>query len=312
MIKSLAYYLLYGVWYLLSVLPMWFHHGCARVTAVIIHRILRYRVGVVRRNLANAFPEMTESERRDIEDEFYRFFCDYIAETVKFGTMSHDEVRRRMVFTNFDQVNAILAEGQSVALYLGHYGNWEWITSLRDWITVDGGYYGHIYHPLENEVFDRLFLTFRNRMGSQSIPMNQTLRFIREAEKAGQPSLIGYISDQVPLWQNIHHWVTFFNQETPVFTGVERIVRKFNQAVFYVDVERKGRGYYEATARLITRDPASMPEFAITDAYFNLLEQNIRRAPAYWLWSHNRWKRTREEFDRRFTVVNGRVIERQP
>ena len=65
----------------------------------------------------------------------------------------------------------------------------------------------------------------------ESPAMRDTLRFIRQANQQGKQSVIGYISDQVPLWQNIHHWLTFFNQDTPVFTGVERIARKYNQAI---------------------------------------------------------------------------------
>ena len=42
--------------------------------------------------------------------------------------------------------------------------------------------------------------------------------------------------------------------------------------------------------------------------YFRMLEESIRKAPEFWLWSHNRWKRTREEFDERFEVVNGKVL----
>jgi KDO2-lipid IV(A) lauroyltransferase len=40
-----------------------------------------------------------------------------------------------------------------------------------------------------------------------------------------------------------------------------------------------------------------------------MLEASIRRQPELWLWSHNRWKRTREEFERRFKVVDGKVIQ---
>lgn len=42
-----------------------------------------------------------------------------------------------------------------------------------------------------------------------------------------------------------------------------------------------------------------------------MLEQTIRRQPELWLWSHNRWKRTREEFNERFEVVNGKVVPRE-
>ena len=95
-----------------------------------------------------------------------------------------------------------------------------------------------------------------------------------------------------------------------MFTGIERIVHSQNQAVVYVDVKRTGRGHYEGEFQVITRDPSTMGEFELTDTYFKLMEQTINRAPQYWLWSHNRWKRTREEFDRRFKVVNGRVVEK--
>ena len=308
--NNIAFHVLHVVWQLLSLLPMWVHYVFSDLLYVLVSPVLHYRRRVIRRNLSAAFPELSDDERRKIERAFYHHFCDVVAESVKFATISRHNIAQRMVFKGAEQVNAVIRDGQSVALLLGHYGNWEWVTSLRLAMDDPNGAYGHIYHPLENEVVDRLVLAVRNRMGSQSIAMGDTLRFIRQAADEGRQSVVGYISDQVPLWHNIHHWLTFFNQETPVFTGVERIARKYNQAVFYVDVRRVSRGHYEAEFQLITRDPASMPEHAITDEYFHRLEATIRRAPQYWLWSHNRWKRTREEFDRRFKVVNGRVVEK--
>ena len=310
--NRILFWLLYGIWYTISLLPMWFHHGLTWVLYLLVAHVLHYRRRVIRRNLANSFPEKSDAERRTLELQFYRFFCDYLAETVKFATISRRNIKRRMTFTGTELVNQVLNEGQDVALMLGHYGNWEWITTLRLAMENPNAGYGHIYHPLENEVFDRLFLTVRNRMGSQSIAMHDTLRFLRRCHDQGWHSVIGYISDQVPLWQNIHHWLTFMNQETPVFTGVERIARKYDQAVFYVDVQRVKRGYYTAQFKLITRHPADLPEFEITNRCFQMLETTIRRAPQYWLWSHNRWKRTREEFDRNYQVINGRVVARKP
>ena len=54
-----------------------------------------------------------------------------------------------------------------------------------------------------------------------------------------------------------------------------------------------------------------MPPDEITRRFFKMLEDTIRREPAYYLWTHNRWKRTREEFERRFDVVNGKVVPKQ-
>jgi KDO2-lipid IV(A) lauroyltransferase len=92
-------------------------------------------------------------------------------------------------------------------------------------------------------------------------------------------------------------------------TGTERIAIKNRQALFFLDVTQTQRGYYEAEFKLITRHPEQLKEFEATDIYYQMLEANIRRQPELWLWSHNRWKRTREEFERRFKVVDGKVVQ---
>ncbi len=63
--------------------------------------------------------------------------------------------------------------------------------------------------------------------------------------------------------------------------------------------------------RVLTRQPESKETWEITEMYFRELEKTICRDPQYWLWSHNRWKRTREEFNREYEVVDGRVVKRQ-
>lgn len=312
LLNNIAFWLLYGIWYTLSLLPMWLHHALADVLYVLVAHVVRYRRKVIDKNLANAFPELTDAERRRIKFDFYHFFCDFIAEIVKFSSMRPENIKRRMVFHGVEHVRDIINDGQDVALMLGHCGNWEWMTCYPLWFKDFDVSFGHVSHMLENPVMSRLISKVRSRLGSQTIPMQETLRWLLQGRQDGHPTILAYLSDQVPMWHNIHHWVDFMNQDTPVFTGVERIARKLNQAVIYVDMRCVRRGYYEAEVQVITRDPNSLPEFSITDEYFRRLEATIRRAPQYWLWSHNRWKRTREEFDRNYQVVNGRVISRKP
>ena len=303
----IVYYIVYGAWYAFSLLPMRVHYLISDLLFWLLYGLLGYRRKVVWRNLKASFPEKTEEELRKTERGFYHFFCDYIVESVKLMTISRENLRRRMTFKGTELIDAAVADGQSCAVYLGHLCNWEWITSLPLWVTPKAQC-GQIYHPLENKEFDRLFLRLRQRMGAVCIPMADTLREIINFRKAEQPVVIGYISDQVPFWFNIHHWCNFLNHDTPVLTGTERIAKKVNHAAFFLDVRRVRRGYYEAEFKLITREPKKMADYEITDIYFQMLEESIRRAPEFWLWSHNRWKRTREEFNERFEVVNGKVI----
>ncbi|MBQ7472461.1 MAG: lysophospholipid acyltransferase family protein [Prevotella sp.] len=307
----LLYYIIYAIWYVVSLLPLRVLYILSDGIYLLLYRCVGYRLKVVRKNLAASFPEKTEEELRKIERGFYHYLCDYFVEMVKLRTMSERQLRRRMVFKGMEAVNKVVEDGQSCAVYLGHYGNWEWITSLALW-TSGKAQCAQIYHPLENKEMDRLTLSLRERFGGVCIPMTETLRYLVRLRSEGRPTIVGYIADQVPFWRNMHHWRTFLSHpQTPVLSGTENIARRMDNAVFYLDVRRVRRGYYEAEFKLITRTPKDMPEFALTDAYFDMLEATIRRAPEFWLWSHNRWKRTKEEFLERFYVVGTTIYEYQ-
>ncbi len=303
---KLLYYLTYATLWLLSLLPLRALYVLSDLIYLLVYHVAGYRKRLVRRHLADSFPEKSEAERRRIERAFYRWFCDYLVETVKLLTISHSQIRRRMVFKGTEIIDEIVESGQSCAIYLGHYCNWEWITSMPLWVSPKAQC-GQIYHALENADFDRIFLTLRQRMGAVCIPMAETLRRLAAYRQQKQPVVIGYISDQVPFWNNIHHWLTFLHHDTPVLTGTERLARTAGHAVLYIDITRPRRGYYEAEIKLIARDPRQTKDYELTDAYFRMLEASIRRAPQYWLWTHNRWKRSHEEFNIRYDEQTGRV-----
>ena len=302
---------IYCLFYAISLLPFRLLYVLADIECFMLYHVIRYRRGVVRRNLVTSFPDKSEQEIVQIEKRFYHWFCDYFFEAVKLLSISDAELRRRFTIINSEEVKQCFKEGQDVAAILGHYCNWEWLSCVGMNLPLERET-GLIYHPLRNKAFDYLFRKLRlHEKHSRVIPKQDILRYVLSRKKEGIRNICGYISDQGPKWKNIHLWLPFLNHEhTPVFTGGERIMRKMNNAVFYVEMSRPKRGYYTATYKLITRTPNALEPDGITRRFFQMLEQTIRREPAYYLWSHNRWKRTKEEFDRRFQVVNGKVIER--
>lgn len=290
------YYLLFGIWYAIAKLPASVHYFNAWWISLLTYHVVRYRRGVVRRNLTDSFPEKSMEEIVRIEKRFYRHFCDILVESVMYLGMSRDEVMRRMRFVNFEVMDNELAKGNGVGLYMGHYANWEYISSMMLWAKTDCNLL-QLYHPLENPVFNRIISYTRQRFGNINVPVNESLRHIMRYRRDGKPMAIGFIADQVPMWNNIHYWTMFLNHpETPVFTGPERLIRKLRMKAYYLEVRQVRRGYYEAEFKLITDDVSGHPEFWLTEQYNRMLEQNIRQDPALWLWSHNRWKRTKEEW----------------
>ena len=296
--KNLTYYLSFALWFIISLLPLWVFYRLSDGLYYLVYHVVRYRRRVVYANLRSSFPEKSEAEIERIAKDFYSFFCDYIVETLKLFSMGENNMRKRMKFEGLDQVKEDFANGRSVSVYLGHYCNWEWISSLGLHLDEQCG---QIYHPLENATLDRLFLYMRGRFKAQSIKMDDTFLTILRWKKEGRKNIVGYIADQVPGYNNIHYWADFLHHDTPVFTGAERISKIMDTAVYYIDVERPRRGYYVARFIKIADSLNEHPVFFATEQYFRLLEQNIQRAPQYWLWSHKRWKRTREEFNRMFT-----------
>lgn len=309
-LNEVGYVLVYGIWYLLSLLPMRLLYILSDLLYLIMAYILRYRHRVIWKNLSSSFPEKSHEELVKIEKDFYHWFCDYLVETIKLMTMSASEMQRRMKFTGLEQFNKALSSGQSCAIYLGHYGNWEWITSMPNWLPCQVQCC-QLYHPLENKRFDRLFKRVRERHNALCIPMHNSLRKILEFKRNNQAIAVGYIADQVPLWWNIHHWLDFLHHDTPVLTGAERIIKHTGQVCFYGDMKRVKRGYYECEMKLMASDPKQCKKWELTDMYFRMLEETIRQQPACYLWSHNRWKRTREEFERDWQVVDGKVLRKK-
>ena len=309
--KEFLYNIIYGIFYLVSKLPYRALYVISDIANLVLYHIVRYRRDIVRRNITSAFPEKSLEECISIERGFYKWFCDYFVETVKLMSVSRQELLSRIEFRGIDKIEECFDRGQTCAGILGHYGNWELLSATGLVIKKHPeAVIGLIYHPLRSQLFDRLFINMRQSMGGVCVPKKDILRYLVSFRSQNLMNLFGYIADQAPRYRNIPLWLPFLNHDTPVFTGAERIMRKMNNAVFYIDVERPERGKYIYTFKLMTDKPGEMPEFEITKKFFVMLEQTIRREPRFYLWSHNRWKRTREEFDKEFKIENGHVVRK--
>lgn len=298
MFKKLLYYIVFSVFYALSLLPWWLHYLWSDyVLFPIIYHVKKYRRSLVRQQLAECFPEKSEAERLQLERDFYHWFADYFAESVKQVSMSHDDFCRHMTFEGVDEMVREVEAGDSplAILYLGHFTNWEWITSVNLHVKTDT-VAAQVYHPLENEVMDRLMLHNRSKCGANNVPMNETARFVTERQQEGRKVFLGCVADQSPARKYVRYWMQWMRHESPVIIGTEVMGRRFDAVYYYMDVYRVRRGYYHTVIRRI--DPKdSTAEYPITEAYMQAVEESILRDPALWLWTHKRWKHKREDFD---------------
>jgi KDO2-lipid IV(A) lauroyltransferase len=182
-------------------------------------------------------------------------------------------------------------EGKSVILAIGHVGNWELGAA-----AFAIGPYPHVkgvYKPVTNKFFDELMIRIRTRQGGGVYPMDDTLDRIRE--NMGNQTAIGLLADQNPS-SHTAYWHHFLGRETPVFTSVEMLARRFDFPVVYLRFMRRNkRGYYEMNCEILANKPKETSKHEITHKYFRLIEQDIYMQPDNWFWTHNRWKRRKED-----------------
>ena len=78
--------------------------------------------------------------------------------------------------------------------------------------------------------------------------------------------------------------------------GTEKYAREFGFPVIFAKMGRVGRSRFKIFFELLEADPANTPYGSITEKHTRMLEQQILEDPAYYLWTHRRWKRTRSDY----------------
>lgn len=271
--------------------PFWLLYICADLIYLISYYVVGYRKKTVLRNLKNSFPEKTDLEIHRITIAFYRHFADLVIETIKSFQISEETLRKRISYKNPEVLNELYAQGKSVALLSGHYGNWEWTMAMPKFIQHQ---LNVIYRPMQNKQIDTFMKKVRSRFGMLLIPAQTSLRTMLEIEKSGQLSATYYLADQTALYDT-KYWMMFLNQETPVFPGPEKVASRLKQAVVFMDIQKVRRGYYEVEFTKLFADASQTREYEVTKIHVKFLEEIIRKRPELWLWSHKRWKHTRPE-----------------
>lgn len=286
------YRLVIGALRAVAHLPLWMMYVVSDIAYFILYYVGRYRRKVVMDNLRKVYPDASERELKSIARRFYRHLCDVFVESVKLLHISDKEMARRVDIHGAELVDKYVNAGRSVVLLLGHYGNWEWVTSIVAKFNNDA-IPSQIYHPLHNKVMDRVMLTIRSRFHSENVPMKHAARYLMGVERDGGKFVCGFISDQRPFGHVANHWTDFMGLDTPYVTGGEQIGNHVGAAYLYVDMEATKRGHYRLTFKEIVPPDSDKEPFAVTRQYLRMLEASIRRDPSQWLWSHKRWSRKR-------------------
>ncbi len=272
---------------LFALVPFWLLWPLSDLLAFLLRNLTGYRKKVILKNLKNAFPEKNDTEIQVLVKQFYRHFSDLLLESVKGLTLSKAELNRRFIYRNPAIFLPLFEKNQSAILLGSHFGNWEWgVLSFP--LSVQHTVVG-VYKPLKNKLLDKYLSTLRKQWGLRLTDMSQAGRAV--VQQKGQATIFVLIADQTPSDIRNAHWVEFLNQQTPFLHGMDKLARQTGYPVYYFEIERVKRGFYEVTFSPLCEADGGLAEGEITQRFAARLEATIRQSPAEWLWSHRRWKR---------------------
>jgi len=238
-------------------------------------------------NLSLVFPEKTHREKKIIMREFYKHFCDIMVETIKGLTISEKQAKKRFVLTNSEVLETYYKKDRSILLMAGHYGNWEWTGIINKFFPHQGL---AVYKPLKNKQFDAMVKKARSKFDAEIVSNKKIVTTLFRMWKKNIKTLTYILSDQSPKLNDYKYHDTFMGIDVPMFTGTEELAKRLDFSVLYLKVEKVKRGYYSSTLIEVADHPRAFPNYEITRKFFDLLEDQIREKPEYYLWSHKRWK----------------------
>jgi KDO2-lipid IV(A) lauroyltransferase len=273
---------------LLSRLPLPVLYLFSDLLYFVARFLISYRKKVIDSNLEFAFPEKSAVERKKIRNKFYRNFTDaFFAETIKLLTISEKEFNRHFSIKNAELLDQAVLRGRSALMVAGHIFNWEFGvigTNLHTNSEVET-----VYLKVNNPFFDRLMNQIRIHFGGYLTEKKAFRKSILTVKKSPRIILLG--SDQRPPQSEKRYQREFLNRPAVFFEGAEFLSKKMDAEVIYGEMKKIKRGHYEFEFSLLASPPYDNSDpHSITDEFCRRLEENIRKQPDLYLWSHKRWK----------------------
>ncbi len=286
--QYLGYLFFRFIVFIFSLIPFRALYKLSDLLAWLLYKVIGYRKEVIFKQLHDSFPSKSASEIEHIAKGSYQNLSDIIVESIKGFSMNEAAFRRHYVYTNPELTNELMAKGESVVHVAAHYGNWEWGATTYP-LYINDPIVG-FYKPLSSKYMDKYGYEKRGKFNIHLIPIGQTAKAF--ADFKNQATTFGFVSDQ-STWSDKAHWVTFLGQDTACPPGPDKYARLLNSSVFFLNIQRMKRGYYELTLELLAENAASLPDEEITKKFMARLETVIQEKPEDWLWSHKRWKKKR-------------------
>lgn len=253
----------------------------------ILMRAAKRRRETAMSNLLLAFPEMPESDRRDLTKKTFEHFGICTADFLSSGAWTKEYLDETTEIHGLENLVEALALNKGVIVVTGHFGNWERV-------NLWSGFHGYPLHVVvrtaNDEGVDKLVNDLRGRTGTGVIPRGNATRSI--IQKLRMNEIVGIVPDQ----NSDEVFIPFFGKPAGTVLGPGVLHERTGAPVLPVSCIRRGVGLY----KLIVYPPLPSPSGydvkgeGLMRALNDWLESAIREHPEQWLWFHDRWRNAKE------------------
>jgi KDO2-lipid IV(A) lauroyltransferase len=278
--------------------PAWFALGLTRVLArlsypamlrvcaalgTLARWVLPVQRRIVRRNLELCLPELDRPAREQILREHFRSLGITVGETALSWWDDGSRISALAQVEGLEHVDAALARGSGVILLAAHFTTLEMGARI---MTLARPVHP-MYKPTRNPLIAEYMIARRAAQSAGAIASDDIRSVVRTLRANG---VIWYAPDQAYRHKGAE-LVPFFGIPVATNTATSRLARSTGAAVLPYFVERlpAAAGYRVRIGAALENFPSDDP-VADTLRYHALIEAEVRRIPAQYLWVHRRLK----------------------
>jgi Kdo2-lipid IVA lauroyltransferase/acyltransferase len=272
---------------IVRVLPMSMVRRCGAMLGRVVYLLDRFHRRIALDNLAQAFPSKPADERVALARAMFGHFGSLLLELLKFGSLSDEDILRRVDIDGEERVRHAHEKGRGVLLFTGHFGYWE-MHALAHSLRLTR--MAVLARPLDNPRLHRMLEAIRTRTGNSVIYRQGAIRKV--LRQLGANHTVALLIDQ-----HLHTpdavYVDFFRRPAATTSALAALALRTGAPVIPSFALPLPHGRY----RLVYEHPVEPPrenspeairEF--TQRCTDILEMYVRRHPELWLWMHRRWR----------------------
>jgi Kdo2-lipid IVA lauroyltransferase/acyltransferase len=274
-------------------LPLRCVHTTGFALARLAYPLLKSRRNIALENLRYAYPEMEEAKRQQIAFLSFQSVSAAFVELLWYPNFTKTTIKQRVRIENPEVLRELQEKKKGVVFLTAHYGSWE-LASQAMTVYSDGTVCT-IAKPQSNMLIDRVITRWRELFGLKIVPMGISVREILRSLQDG--NIVALAADQSAPKESVA--VEFFGREVPTFQGPAIFsLRTGAPIVLGCAVRQEDGSYTMRLQKVQSEDLHGVSDeniLELTRRQVHMTEEEIRKHPEQWMWTHKRWKHALEQ-----------------